>query len=148
MVPSIYLLLGEDDLKKGITTIQQKFHHDCYDYNRMDILFGERQNVTPSCIMMTGAPVVLNNIDRDGIILSENGAFLPADCDEYEYEEVEGGGDDDEESSDDESFIATMNKVRISLNSSVPSLPSIIRSLIILLKHLRSKCLSEWTGIV
>lgn len=53
----------------------------------MDVLFGERQNVTPSCIMMTGAPLVLNNIDRDGIILAENGAFLHADCDEYEYEE-------------------------------------------------------------
>ena len=57
---------------------------------------------------MTGAPVVLNNIDRDGIILAENGAFLHADCDEYEYEvEVQDGGDDNEESSsDDESFIA------------------------------------------
>ena len=57
---------------------------------------------------MTGAPVVLNNIDRDGIILAENGAFLRADCDEYEYEEeVQDGGDDNEESSsDDESFIA------------------------------------------
>ena len=75
-------LLGEDDMKKGITTIQQKLNSECYGYQRMDVLFGERQNVTPSCIMMTGAPVVLNNIDRDGIILAENGAFLHADCDE------------------------------------------------------------------
>ncbi len=64
-------LLGEDNLKKEITTIQQKFHHDCYDYNRMDILFGERQNMTPSCIMMKGcAPVVLNHIEPDRIILA------------------------------------------------------------------------------
>ncbi len=101
-------LLGEDDMKKGITTIQQKLNSNCYGYQRIDVFFGERQNVTHSCIMMTGAPVVLSNIDRDGIILVENGAFLHADCDEYEYEvEVQDGGDDNEESSsDDESFIA------------------------------------------
>ena len=65
-------LLGEDDLKKGITTIQQKLNHDCYGYNRMDILFGERQNVTPSCIMMTGCAsvVLINHIEPDRIILA------------------------------------------------------------------------------
>jgi hypothetical protein len=43
----------------------------------MDVLFGERQNVmTPSCIMMTGAPIVLNHIEPDRIILAENGALV------------------------------------------------------------------------
>jgi len=98
-------LLGEDDLKKGITTIQQKLNSDCYGYNRMDALFGERQNVTPSCIMTTGAPVVLNHIDRASMILAEDGALLGTVADDYEYGVVEEG-DDDESSSDDESFSA------------------------------------------
>ena len=98
-------LLGEDDLKKGITTIQQKLNSDCYGYNRMDALFGERQNVTPSCIMTTGAPVVLNHIDRANMILAEDGALLGTAADDYEYGVVEEG-DDDEESSSDESSIA------------------------------------------
>ena len=83
-------LIGEDDLKRGITTLPQKLNHDCYGYARLDILFGERQNVTPSCIMMTGAPVIINNIDRASVILAEDGGLLPFGENEEEEVDVDG----------------------------------------------------------
>ena len=38
--------IGADDIKKGITTIDQKLNAGCYGYVRMEKLFGERQNIT------------------------------------------------------------------------------------------------------
>jgi hypothetical protein len=83
-------LLGEEDLRKGITTIQQKLHQDCYGYARLDALFGERQNVTPSCIMMTGAPIILNHIEPDRVILAANGDFVDPEGADEDVEEEEG----------------------------------------------------------
>jgi hypothetical protein len=44
------------DLKKGITTINQKLDNDCPNYMRMDLLFGHRQNTTPHCLIEPGVP--------------------------------------------------------------------------------------------
>ena len=105
-------LLGEEDLRKGITTIQQKLHQDCYGYARLDALFGERQNVTPSCIMMTGAPIILNHIEPDRVILAANGDFV----------DPEGADEDVEEEEESNSFLPSteMSSDTSSLTSGSP----------------------------
>lgn len=37
--------LGLEDFKKGIDTIEKKIQADCFFFERMDLLFGSRQNV-------------------------------------------------------------------------------------------------------
>jgi len=46
--------LGQSDYSKGITTIDQKLEKDCPSFNRMDRLFGSKQNVIPSYVMQSG----------------------------------------------------------------------------------------------
>ena len=46
--------LGQSDYSKGITTIDQKLEKDCRSFNRMDRLFGSKQNVIPSYVMQSG----------------------------------------------------------------------------------------------
>ncbi len=48
--------MSEEDIKKGITTIEEKLERDCMYFSRMDALFGDRQNVNPS----HACPTLLN----------------------------------------------------------------------------------------
>ena len=43
--------ISEQDLKRGINTIEKKLNDCCTDFNRWDALFGERQNVVPSYVL-------------------------------------------------------------------------------------------------
>ena len=45
--------LSQDDFRKKVYTIEAKLDNDCPFYNRMDNLFGERQNVVPSYVMQS-----------------------------------------------------------------------------------------------
>jgi hypothetical protein len=46
--------LSESDWKKSITTIADKLNDDCPFYERMDRLFGDRQNITPTNVIQNG----------------------------------------------------------------------------------------------
>jgi len=48
--------LGEADFKKGITTIEAKLEDECPLFERMDKLFGERQNINPSSVLEPPMP--------------------------------------------------------------------------------------------
>mmetsp|Transcript_11419 Transcript_11419/g.10342 ORF Transcript_11419/g.10342 Transcript_11419/m.10342 type:complete len:454 (-) Transcript_11419:1277-2638(-) len=51
--------LSNKDLKKGINSIEKKLDTECPFYRRMDLLFGGRQNVTPT--VYTEPNKVINN---------------------------------------------------------------------------------------
>eukprot|EP01036_Dinobryon_divergens_P058346 gene58346-77855_t len=46
--------VGEEDRKRGISTIEQKIDMKCPNFKRMDVLFGGRQNVTPHSVLVCG----------------------------------------------------------------------------------------------
>ena len=48
--------LGEADFKKGITTIEAKLEDECPLFERMDKLFGGRQNINPSSVLEPPMP--------------------------------------------------------------------------------------------
>lgn len=56
--------IGPADLAKGVTTLEQKKEQDCPLYERMDLLFGSRQNVIPSHVM-EGAPPLEDSDSED-----------------------------------------------------------------------------------
>ena len=60
--------LGEADFKKGITTIEAKLEDECPLFERMDKLFGGRQNINPSSVLeppMSRAPDESNSDDEE-----------------------------------------------------------------------------------
>ena len=44
--------VGPKDHAKGVFTIEQKLEKDCPYFQRMDILYGGRQNITPACVLV------------------------------------------------------------------------------------------------
>ena len=47
-------MIGPKDIKMGIDTLEKKRDKMCNYYDRMDLLFGGRQNVVPSYVQETG----------------------------------------------------------------------------------------------
>jgi len=57
--------LGEADFKKGITTIAAKLEDECPLFERMDKLFGGRQNINPSSVFQPPMPGDLDEGDSE-----------------------------------------------------------------------------------
>jgi len=57
--------LGEADFKKGITTIEAKLEDECPLFERMDKLFGGRQNINPSSVLEPPMPRAPDESDSD-----------------------------------------------------------------------------------
>ena len=47
-------MIGSKDTAKGINTLKEKAESLCTYFDRMDLLYGSRQNVVPSYVMETG----------------------------------------------------------------------------------------------
>jgi len=70
--------LTEDDVAAGITTISQKLEKLCQFYSKLDILFGERQNVNPSSVF--DGTSIIDDSDSDSespIIPTSYNEILP-----------------------------------------------------------------------
>jgi hypothetical protein len=99
--------LGEDDFKKGIRTIDEKLESECPQFNRLDKLFGSRNNVLPT---FTFEPTVPNEATTTAIV--------------NDVDEEDDDDDDDEDSviSDFEVLVAedggrTVNTVSTASNT-------------------------------
>jgi hypothetical protein len=57
--------LGEADFKTGITTIEAKLEDECPLFERMDKLFGGRQNINPSSVLEPPMPRDPDEDDSD-----------------------------------------------------------------------------------
>jgi hypothetical protein len=98
--------LSESDKKKGIISLEQKKESMCTFYTRLDALFGDRQNVTPSHTMEPSPPPVISQpvftYGFDGDNDSDSGSD-GENMEEAEDEENEKDGDFEEEWQEEQS---------------------------------------------
>ena len=57
--------LSEADIAKGCNTIEKKLDEECQGYFRMDLLFGQKQNVKPHSTMQSGLNLLLQATELD-----------------------------------------------------------------------------------
>jgi len=61
----------EADIKKGITTVEEKLENKCPYFRRLDNLFGERQNINPSSVLTTDTPEKKIEVDSFQTVIED-----------------------------------------------------------------------------
>ena len=76
--------LSKNDLKRGLTTIEQKLEKECPGFRRLEALFGKRQNVNPTSVMTTSTN--FNEDDEDEV--DDDDSTVSSDDDDEEDDDV------------------------------------------------------------
>jgi len=87
-------MIGPKDIKMGINTLEKKREKLCSYFDRMDQLFGSRQNVVPAYIQETGRKTLedLVEVTSNEPRSNSNGLFMSnSDSELEEEEETEDG---------------------------------------------------------
>jgi len=87
-------MIGPKDIKMGINTLEKKREKLCSYFDRMDQLFGGRQNVVPAYIQETGRKTLedLVEVTSNEPKINTNGLFMSnSDSELEEEEETEEG---------------------------------------------------------
>jgi hypothetical protein len=99
--------LGQDDYDKGIRTIEAKLEKECPNYTRMDILYGSRQNVAPSCVLQSGHRLTKVDQQREGVSFHDSESSDDGDDSnggDDSSSNISDDDDDDGDSVDDDSI--------------------------------------------
>ena len=98
--------ITEEGRRKGIYTMAEKLEKICPFYNRMDAVFGSRQNITPACVLETGVrgeifPAPTPNSFADKSESDEDSGEEKEDEDDEDYDGAEVTQEDDVREADE-----------------------------------------------
>jgi hypothetical protein len=68
--------IGPSDIRRGVTTIDQKLEYQCYGFKRLDALFSVRQNVTPHSVYQPGQNFADDDDDDDDASSSSSSSVI------------------------------------------------------------------------